>query len=311
MLSTLPRVLITGGSGLLALNWAWSIRESADIVLGIHSHKVDLPCDRIQTLELDLNSIEKLLEKIRLLKPDVIVHTAGLTNVEKCEENPTLANHVNAILSRNVASVASYENIDLIHISTDHLFSGNKSKYKESDAVKPLNQYGVSKYTAEKWVQEVYPDSLIIRTNFFGWGHKKRQSFSDWILRSLNAGESLSLYGDVHFTPILADTLARESMKLLDVGASGIFNVVGDERISKYEFGVELTKCFGLSHTAIEQSKISQVEQTVSRPRDMSLDNSKAKKQLGYSLGTIKGFLFELKEQQQQGRPDMFFDAVS
>ena len=311
MLSTLPRVLITGGSGLLAFNWAWSMRESADILMGTHLHKVALPDSRIQALELDLDSTEDLSEKIRLLKPDVIIHTAGLTNVDKCEENPTLANRVNAVLSRNVALVASCENINLIHISTDHLFSGNKSMYKESDAVQPLNAYGASKYTAEKWVQETCPGSLIIRTNFFGWGHRKRQSFSDWIFRSLNAGESLSLYDDIHFTPILADALARACMKLLNMGASGIFNVVGDERISKYEFGVELAKCFGFSHTAIEQSKISQDRQTVNRPQDMSLDNTNAKKQLGYSLGTIESSLFELKKQQQQGRPDMFFNAVS
>ena len=311
MSSTKPRVLITGGSGLLAFNWAWSMRENADILMGTHLHKVALPDSRIQTLKLDLDSTEKLSEEIRLLKPDVIIHTAGLTNVDKCEKNPTLANRVNAVLSRNVAMVASCENVDLIHISTDHLFSGNKSMYKEGDAVQPLNAYGVSKYTAEKWVQETYPRSLIIRTNFFGWGHKKRHSFSDWILRSLKAGDSLSLYDDINFTPILADALARASMKLLNMGASGIFNVVGDERISKYEFGVELAKYFGFSYTAIEQSKISQSGQTVSRPQDMSLDNSKAKKQLGYDLGTIESFLFELKKQQQQGRPEMFFNAVS
>ena len=131
------RVLITGGSGLLALNWACAMRREWDVVLGTHAHTVRL--EGVSARPLDLEDGGRLARQIGEITPDLIVHAAGLTSVDQCEEDPDLAQHVNAGLARNVAVAAAAGSIRLAHISTDHLFAGTRSGYREDDAPEPLN----------------------------------------------------------------------------------------------------------------------------------------------------------------------------
>lgn len=234
------QVLITGGSGLLALNWAMAMRDKCDVTLATHLHPVQVR--GVKTCSFNLDSEIDLCSQFRQLQPDIVVHTAGLTSVDECERSPDLAYHANAEIARNVALAAVASSASLIHISTDHLFPDQGSMYSEVNPTAPINQYARTKALGEIRVQETAPFALVIRTNFFGWGHKYRQSFSDWIIQGLRAGTPLTLFEDVFFTPILADALALHAHALLDAGASGVFHVVGDERISKYEFALSLDR---------------------------------------------------------------------
>ena len=303
------RVLITGGTGLLALNWACSIRNQWDVILGLHHHDVSLALTRSQRLNLELP--EDLSKQIANLAPDLIVHTVGMTNVDECEKNYSHALHINASVAVNVAMVAKALNIPLIHISTDQLFQGDRSFYSETDSVEPINTYGVTKAFAEARILEVDPKALIIRTNFFGWGHSQRRSFSDWLIYSLRAGQNLNLFEDAYFTPILADTLALASHDLFDKGISGVVNVVGDERVSKYHFAQILCKTFNLPSLHIRYAKVGDSDFLASRPLDMSLDNGKLCKILGKNMGGISDFLYKLRDQELVGRRAELFNAVN
>lgn len=294
------RVLITGGSGLLALNWAMSMRDVSDVTLVTHHHSVQL--HGVNTCSFSLNSPLDVCSQFRLLKPDLVVHTAGLTSVDECERSPELAHYANAEIARNVALATVACSASLIHVSTDHLFSNQGSLYTEVSATAPMNQYARTKALAETWVQEAAPAALVIRTNFFGWGHQNRQSFSDWIIQGLRAGIPLTLFDDVFFTPILADALVLHAHALLDAGASGVFHVVGDERLSKYEFAFKLATRFNLSAELISRQKLRDVQLLAPRPHDMSLDNSKARALLGASLGSVDNFLHSLQDQERAGR---------
>lgn len=302
------RVLITGGSGLLALNWALSMRDLWDITLVTHNHSVQVR--GVNTFAFNLDSPKELGSQFRQLKPNLVVHTAGLTSVDECERSPDLAHHANAEIARNVALAAVACSASLIQISTDHLFPDDGSLYSEANATAPLNHYARTKALAETWVQEAAPNALVIRTNFFGWGHQNRQSFSDWIIQGLRAGTPLSLFDDVFFTPILADTLALHAHALLDAGASGIFHVVGDERLSKYEFALKLATRFNLPAELISRQKLRDVHLLAPRPHDMSLDNSKTRALLGHGLGSVDDFLHSLQDQERTGRKFELQSAV-
>jgi len=302
------RVLITGGSGLLALNWACAMRDKWDVVLGTHAHKVSLA--GVASQPLDLENTGRLTRQFEELAPDIVVHTAGLTNVDRCEDDPALARHVNAELARNVAEAAASRNVRLVHVSTDHLFAGTRSDYCEGDTPEPLNEYARSKLLAEAWVKEAHPRPLIIRTNFFGWGHAGRQSFSDWIVYSLRAGREITMFDDVHFTPILADALATAAHRLVDLSASGTFNVAGDERVSKYEFALRLARAFGLPAELIRPGKLRDAGLAARRPADMSLDNARVRAMLGAGLGRLDDFFLSLLRQEVDGRREELLHAV-
>ncbi|MCE9642323.1 MAG: SDR family oxidoreductase, partial [Betaproteobacteria bacterium] len=251
----MQRVLITGGSGLLALNWACCMRDSWEPVLALHSRKIRLTGARCEFV--DLESVAALKQKIAAIQPDLVVHAAGLTSVDLCEEQPAAAMHANAELARNVAAATNSLNVRLIHISTDHLFDGSKSLYTENDAPAPINVYARTKLQAELWVQQENPAALLVRTNFFGWGHRHRQSFSDWIIASLRAGKPVTMFDNVFFTPILADALVRAAHELAAKNERGIVNLGGDERISKYEFALQLARAFDLPVALIQRGKLS------------------------------------------------------
>ena len=117
------RILITGGTGLLGLNWAASIKNTHDVTLGVHHRCVQLP--GVDSHKLSLESVDNFLKNLDFLQPDYVVHAAGLASVDLCEKKPDLAHHVNVELAENVARACALRGIQLAHISTDHLFRGD------------------------------------------------------------------------------------------------------------------------------------------------------------------------------------------
>ena len=127
----------------------------------------------------------------------------------------------------------------------------------------------------EDYIHLNNPNALIIRTNFFGWGTSYRQSFSDFVIDNLRKGKNITLFNDVFYTPILIETLVETVMELYLNNAKGIFNVVGNNRVSKLEFGLELVNIFGLDINLIKEGSIKDNNDLVKRPKDLSLSNSK------------------------------------
>ena len=288
------RVLITGGTGLLGLNWAASIKNTYDVVLGIHQRAVQLPS--IATQLLSLESDDSFLENLDLIQPDYVIHAAGLASVDLCEEKPDLAFHVNVQVAENVARACALRGIQLAHISTDHLFRGDRPLLDEEASVEPINTYGKTKAEAEMRVQDVYPEALVIRTNFYGWGPSYRKSFSDWVLNSLQMNHPITLFNDVFYTPIYTGRLVQIVHQLFGRFAKGIFNVVGDERVSKYDFAIALASIFGLHKNLISVGSVHSKHNRVLRPQDMSLSNKKVTNELNINVGGIKEHLLLMKQ---------------
>lgn len=294
-----PTVLIAGGSGLLGVNWAHAIRHRFQVILGLHARKVELRGTR--SLQLNLHSVDELLKQFEEIKPEIVIHAAGLASVEKCEADPKLARQLNITLASNMAKVCAFFHVPFVHISTDHLFSGESIFFDESEITSPINIYGKTKAEAEMRVFEENPDALVIRTNFYGWGTSYRKSFSDNIIEYLRCGKKLELFEDVFYTPILAETLVHATHDLIDLKARGIFNVVGDTSLSKFDFGIKLAKEFCLDVALIKPSLISTRINLVGRPKNMSLKNKKAVEILGRKLGSIDEQLMQLHQQEKCG----------
>lgn len=293
------RILLTGGSGLLALNWALATRDNFSVTLGFNRRNVSLA--GVDSLRLDLESMESFSQSLSMLSPDIVIHTVGLTSVELCEKNPELAMHVNAEIAEMVAKVCASQGIRLVYISTDHLFSGTEPLMSEDHPISPINVYGKTKAVAESVVLTAFPQAIVIRTNFFAWGTSYRKSFSDFILDGLRSGKSITLFDDVFYTPILVETLSIAVHELLDKNANGIINVVGDERLSKYEFGIKLAEKFCLDRNLIKLGSITNCSDMIKRPKDMSISNHKVCNILGRKIGDIDDQITRLFQQEESG----------
>ncbi len=292
-------ILITGGSGLLALNWALAIRDRYAVTLGLHKRSISLA--GVETRYFSLDSVNALLSIFKDIQPHLVIHTAGLTNVEECEAKPDIAQHINVEMAANVAQACTRLQLPLVHISTDHLFSGESSLIDETHPVAPQNVYARTKTQAELAVMNTYPNALIVRTNFYGWGPSYRRSFSDFIIDSLRMGASITLFEDVFYTPVLIEVLVHAVRDLVNQKASGIFHVVGDERISKYQFGIKVAKQFQLDLGLIKAGNLADQRSLTRRPSEMSLSNEKACRILGRSLGGVDDHLHMLSQQQKIG----------
>lgn len=269
------KILFTGGSGLLALNGALYLRNDFEVYLGLHSRIINL--QGVHTCKLDLENEQALEKELLRIKPDILINAAGMTHVEECELKPNEADKINAIIPGVLARLSKELDIYFVHISTDHLFDGTKSFQTEEDIVSPLNVYGKSKAKGEQEVLKNNNEALIVRTNFFGWGTSYRQSFSDFIINSLRQEKKITLFSDVYYTPILIQTLIDQIQLLIKDKIKGIINIVSDERISKYDFGVLVAEIFELDKSLIEEGSIENNKSLIKRPRDMSLSNFKIK----------------------------------
>lgn len=275
------------------------MREHSIVVLGLHERVLNLTGVRSQ--KIDLESADAMARTIEAGQFDLVIHTAGFTNVEQCEARPDLAQHINVILAINVAKACAETGIPLAHISTDHLFSGAESLVDENCPIAPQNTYARTKADAERQVLETDPRALVIRTNFYGWGSSYRSSFSDTILSALRYGKEIALFKDVFYTPILIEALAEAVFDLVRLEASGIYHVVGDERLSKHEFWLRMAEVFGLEAALIKPVSMADQTLLVKRPFDMSLSNQKACRTLGRTLGGVSEQIVRLHQQEQNG----------
>lgn len=296
---TVKKILITGGSGLLAVNWAIVNSANYDFVLGLHNRNIAPSGIKTQYVDLvDERILRKDIDKVR---PDFIIHTVAATSVEYCEANPETAKQVNTILAGNVAKLCADLSIPLVHISTDHLFSGKRPFENETAIVEPLNVYAKTKADVEKIVLELHKGALVIRTNFFGWGTSYRQSFSDVILTSLRKGQEIRLFDDAYYTPIAINNLTSAVHELIDKGEKGVFHVVGNERLSKYDFGCKIAKQFALPEHLIKRISIKEKPELVKRPLDMSLSNQKLINILGRKLNDLDTDISDLSNFEKNG----------
>ena len=287
------KILITGGSGLLGTNWALTRRDKDDITLALNNRIISI--NGVETIQM--TNRQSLFQQAKALQPDLIIHTAALTNVENCQMDRARAYLINAKLSEEYSLLANKLNAKFVFVSSDHLFDGNTKFANEKSSCKPLNNYAWSKYEAEKAILSNNPEALILRTNFFGWGPPYRQSFSDWILEYLGKQKQLKLYNNIFFTPLYVGQVISATHHLLGRHAKGIYHLASNERLTKLEFGIRLAKVFGLDERLIVEGEY-EVNNNCARPFDMSLSNKKAQKNLKYFDFSLKKGFHELKSNQ-------------
>ena len=217
------KILITGGTGFLSQNIFLYCKENFDLYLTFFNTKPNIIYDKYY--KVNLVKYEHIKNIIDTIKPDYILNTAGLTNVNDCEKKIIQAFEKNVKIVQNLSSICKEYKIKLIHISTDHLFNGKNCFYSETDKPKPLNVYAKTKFLAENIIKQRLKNYIIIRSNFFGWDKKGSNKFFSWIFENLQNKNYIRLYSDVFFSPVSTSFLLKIIKKLIEKDFSGIINV--------------------------------------------------------------------------------------
>jgi dTDP-4-dehydrorhamnose reductase len=269
-------LLVTGASGLLGSKTV-SCAKRNFTVIATHSTK---PLHS-KSLKLNVTNVEEVLTIFQKFKPNMVVHAASETNVDKCEIEKEHAWKVNVEGAKNIAFACNKVGAKLVYISTDYVFDGLKGNYSEEDKPNPINYYGVTKFEGEKKVIQHCPDHVILRTSvLYGW-HPWKQNFVTWVINQLKQNKEIAVVQDHFNTPTLADNLAEMSIEALQKDLHGVYHASGSERINRYDFAVQIAKTFNLDASLIKPIKMSQLASWVAkRPKDSSLNTDKIQKQL-------------------------------
>lgn len=202
--------------------------------------------------------------------PSLIVHCAAMVDVDACEGDPALAEHINGLLPRSIAAAAP-AGCKVVYISTDGLFDGQQRDATEERLPCPRTAYGRSKLRGEWEMQLATPNHLIVRTNFFGWSSGRKRTSAEWLFKALEDGQPITMFDDFFFTPMYVVDFVERLWALVDRDARGIVHVAGADRLSKHEFAIALAEAAGLSTSAVSRGRIADAALAADRPRDMSL----------------------------------------
>ncbi|MFC1991136.1 SDR family oxidoreductase [Chloroflexota bacterium] len=289
------KLLIIGGSGLLGSNLARIAAKDFETYATYNSRPTRISECRI--VSLDIRDQNKTLAVFNEVKPNLVIHTAALVDVDFCEGHPEGAWSTNVGGTENVALASKEVEAKLLYISTDSVFDGEKGMYVEEDLPRPLTIYAKTKLEGERMVRHWLPDSLIIRTAFCSRNSPGKPNLAEWIINGLESRKILKMFTDVFFSPIPVCTLIEAMLTIYHKELSGIYHVGGKERCSKFDYAMEIAHQFGLNTSYIQPSTLAEAKLKAPRPKDVSLNVGKALNSANVKLPDLKEGVFQLTTQ--------------
>lgn len=248
------KIAIIGGTGLVGSNLQ-KIYSMYDVRSFSRSNGINIDNSKNNIINFDFLE-EELNNYFKKWKPDIIINAIGLINLQTCEKYLHLAKIANTIIPTLLARISIAWDIYFIHISTDHFFNDGKEKHAEFDNVILLNNYAKTKYEAECNILQIGQKALIVRTNVIGFRNNNIDSFFEWLLKSFNKEEEISLFSNFYTSPICINQFGTILIQCYQNKLNGIFNISNSETISKYDFGIKVAKQFGFETKYISQVQI-------------------------------------------------------
>ncbi len=288
------RIAVTGARGLVGSRLCLELWGRGHEVVGLlrgptpPAYPPSVAQSRRPPLEYRLcdltdgRAVEVILAEAR---PEVIIHTASMTDVDACERSPdqAYAHNVQATadLSRTARSIGAH----LVHVSTDYVFDGERGPYGEDDVPNPRGTYATTKHIAEQAVRVLTPSWTIARTAVvYGWPPSGRPNFGSWLVSTLRRGESVRLFEDQLVSPSLALSVAAILAEIAERKLSGIWNACGASVVDRLTFGHELCRVFGFNPALCVASKVDDAKLASPRPRRCGLRPDKAAARLETKL---------------------------
>jgi dTDP-4-dehydrorhamnose reductase len=295
------KLLVTGASGLLGINLALDAMSAHEVIAVDRGKLSGTPFRIVRADLLDAGAVDSALDAAQ---PDGVIHCAALADLEACEADSSLARRLNADLPGQLARACKERGIRLAHVSTDAVFDGSKQgAYTEADVPNPLGVYAQTKLEGEQAVGAEYPEAIVARVNFYGWSPSGRRSLAEFFFNNLTDNKSMSGFTDVRFCPMLVNHTAQILLAMLQKRLSGLYHVVGPQAMSKYQFGVEIARKFGLDESAISPKSVLASNLTARRAHNLWLSTRKLSTDLAQPLPDFSTGLTQFYTQHQQGYP--------
>jgi dTDP-4-dehydrorhamnose reductase len=290
------KLLITGASGLYGSKLAELTTARNYAVYSGYSRDQPPYGTPIQFDVSDKSRVEEVLKKVN---PDVVVHAAALTDVDKCEMNRELAWKVNVEGTKNIVEQIKMRHSFLVYISTDYVFNGETGQYKETDRTDPINYYGLTKLKAEELVKDLVDEYCVARASVI-YGSTPaagKVNFALWVLSKLERNEQVRIVTDQWNSPTLNANLAEMTLEIMERKLTGTFHLSGATRINRYDFAKLIAQTFNLDASLVNPCTSSEFSWAAKRPGDSSLDTAKAQQTLKNKPLQINQALERMKQE--------------
>jgi dTDP-4-dehydrorhamnose reductase len=243
-----------------------------------------------------------VLERFLLAeRPDLVVHTAALVDVDRCEQDPSAAERLHVDTTDVISRALAGWDASLIYISTDSVFDGRKDgPYDEGDPPAPPNTYARTKLLGEAACLTL-ERATVLRTNIFGWSRAERMSFAEWVLRGLVERSTLSMFSDVLYTPIHVTQLAETIESVWRQGVHGLYHAAGLTCLSKYEFAILVASVFRLPTDNVTARSVDAAGLAANRPKNMALSSARLSSALGRAAPSVIDGIQLMKRQYDDG----------
>jgi len=296
--------LVTGSNGLLGQKIIYALRKRSDvkcISTSKDSNRMSAK-DGYIFEPLDITDAKHVREIIEQYKPDAIINTAAMTNVDACETKKDECIALNVEAVNNLISCCEKNNVHLIHLSTDFVFDGEHGPYVEEDIPNPLSFYAQSKYDAELLLQKSKISWTIIRTIII-YGVVDDNSRSNvvlWTKNSLEKKQTINAINDQYRSPTLAEDLAAACISAAMKKATGIYHVSGRETMCILDMVKIVADYFKLDASLINPISSADLKQPAKRPPVTGFIISKAIRDLDYHPHSFMEGLSIVKQQLEK-----------
>jgi dTDP-4-dehydrorhamnose reductase len=256
------KVFLTGASGILGTDIAKNLQLAGYECIGFNSANIDL------------KSLPDIESKMHPYKPDVVIHSAALTNVDLCEDDKAAAYAINVTGSKNMAIAADKINARIIYISSCGVYGNGKlTPYHEQDVTAPLNYHHYTKLEGEKMVMEYNKNHMVIRPGWlFGGTTAHRKNFVEARRKEAQNATTLSSAIDKVGSPTYTSDLAEQILYLINQDVTGIYNAVNEGYASRYEYVSEIVKLFGYD-TIVNPVNSNEFPRKANMPDNECLEN--------------------------------------
>ena len=295
------KVLITGSNGLLGQKLVDAYRKKANTILIATAKGADRYPDNNGYIfeSLDITNQVEVEAIITKHKPDVVINTAAMTNVDACEADHDGCDALNIDAVKYLAKSCNEIGAHFIHISTDFIFDGTHGPLDENEKPNPISYYGNSKLLGEKMVMEISKNWTILRTVLV-YGVVSDMSRSNivlWAKNNLEQNKNINVVDDQFRTPTLAEDLAQGCMLAAEKKVVGIFHISGKNFLSVFDLVYRVADFWKLDRALIHIASREGIKQPAKRPPITGFIIEKAIKELGYQPHSFEEGLAIINQQ--------------
>ena len=292
------KILITGSNGFIGqeiMHQALAVSDIELIALSRGENRFRQK-DGYTYISADVCNEAEVNNIIEQFRPDCVIHTVAMANVDDCEKDPASCRLVNVESVKYLIDAAEKYNFHLIYLSTDFIFDGLNGPYNEQDLPTPLNEYGKSKLEAENALKNSNCKWSIVRTILvYGAPHETgRSNLILWVKKSLEAKTAIKVVTDHFRMPTLVNDVAEACLRLASKEVTGVFHISSDELFSVYEIALQVADFWKLDRSLISPVLSTSFPSSVSRPAYTGFVIDKAKVELDFSPRGLKEGLMEI-----------------